>query len=194
MGPVAQRQSRGLIIPWSLVRIQPGPVWNLRKHKDLRKQRRVRNSRNKKSLSKSCFPKPTLTPTWRRWSRPGRSCRPIPSGRFYCCWNASETRGGLGQRRGESATRIVPVACRQAASGPTGPGRAPDLSERAIGEHCGVHHDRVSRVRRQLAESATSPLPQTRTGKDGKEYPVLPSPRATDDATKFADWVAYYLT
>src|SRR5262245_50769382 len=25
-GPVAQRQSRGLIIPWLLVRIQPGPL------------------------------------------------------------------------------------------------------------------------------------------------------------------------
>ena len=28
-GPVAQRQSRGLIIPWSLVRIQPGPIHHL---------------------------------------------------------------------------------------------------------------------------------------------------------------------
>jgi len=63
----------------------------------------------------------------------------------------------------------------------------PELSNRAIADHVGVHHDLVSASRSQVADSATSnseslakpqklppPPPERRVGLDGKNYPVPP--------------------
>ena len=49
-----------------------------------------------------------------------------------------------------------------------------DLSDRAIADLCGVHHAFVAKNRPQVDTVSTSETqePQTRTGKDGKEYPA----------------------
>ena len=45
--------------------------------------------------------------------------------------------------------------------------RFPKRSDRAIAEKLGIHHDLVASCRRELAESASSPPPATRIGRDG---------------------------
>lgn len=59
----------------------------------------------------------------------------------------------------------------------------PDMSDRAIADACGVHHDMVGAARkRQVADSATRQnLPTTRKGADGRRYPAHP-PRSSDSA------------
>jgi hypothetical protein len=63
-------------------------------------------------------------------------------------------------------------------------------SDAKIAEHCGVHHDTVGIIRRQLAESASSPAaaaaisPAKRVGRDGKERPATkakPAPPAKEE-------------
>lgn len=72
---------------------------------------------------------------------------------------------------------------------------------RAIAKKAGVHHDLVSEVRAgmpsgELADSANSP--QTRTGKDGKQYPVkktkaptAPAPEAPADPTPLVNLTSH---
>ena len=51
------------------------------------------------------------------------------------------------------------------------------MSDRAISEMCGVNDTTVASHRKlKVQESRTSTEPQTRTGKDGKSYPVKPKP------------------
>lgn len=69
-------------------------------------------------------------------------------------------------------------------------------SDRKLAREAGVHHDLVGSVRRdlapaeeiQVADSATCPPPKkTRTGNDGKKYPVPePAPRKKQEAKEAA--------
>lgn len=57
----------------------------------------------------------------------------------------------------------------------------------AIAEHCHVSHTFVAKVREERAEEGqvATLQPETRTGKDGKEYPVTkPEPRAKQEPTE----------
>jgi ParB-like chromosome segregation protein Spo0J len=56
----------------------------------------------------------------------------------------------------------------------------PNLSDRAIAQHCGVHHETVADVRRGASGGENRHLPaQPRVGLDGKTYPARrPEPRA----------------
>jgi hypothetical protein len=53
----------------------------------------------------------------------------------------------------------------------------PNLSDRAIAEHCGVGHPLVAEIRRQVEEIPPDSQLGPRTGKDGKKYPPPPSRR-----------------
>ena len=57
----------------------------------------------------------------------------------------------------------------------------PDLSDEAIGQHCGVHRQTVLKVRHDTVQVVEDRQPHTRTGTDGKKYPV-PTPRAKSPA------------
>ena len=52
------------------------------------------------------------------------------------------------------------------------------MSDRAISDLCGVHHDFVSRMRKEQVSlnDTSTPAPTHRQGKDGKSYPVKPKP------------------
>jgi hypothetical protein len=56
----------------------------------------------------------------------------------------------------------------------------PSMSDRAIAQHCGVHHETVADVRRGASGGENRHLPaQPRVGLDGKTYPARrPEPRA----------------
>lgn len=68
----------------------------------------------------------------------------------------------------------------------------PELSDRLLAEHAGVSFALIASARKQVQEYCTSPPadapaaspaePPTRTGKDGKAYPVRPKPAAPKDA------------
>lgn len=55
----------------------------------------------------------------------------------------------------------------------------PDMSDRAIAEHCGVSNPFVSEMRRQVLTVNTSAA-STRTGRDGKEYPARREKKRTE--------------
>ena len=54
----------------------------------------------------------------------------------------------------------------------------PTASQQAIANHCGVHVDLVRDVRRDLESGGRIPTTSTRSGRDGKSYPVPPPPPA----------------
>lgn len=68
------------------------------------------------------------------------------------------------------------------------------LSDRAIAQHCGVGHPLVARLRADQVESdSTCDPPVTRTGRDGKRYPVAEKARKTQvdtDPEPEDEWAA----
>lgn len=99
-------------------------------------------------------------------------CEVVAGTRDEAVWLATGANRAHGLRRTNADKRRaveMALACR------------PDASDRVIAEHCGVHHDLVGSVRRQLADSAScNAKPAARTGKDGKtrSLPARPEPAA----------------
>lgn len=61
----------------------------------------------------------------------------------------------------------------------------PDMSDRAVADHCGVGHPLVAEVRRQVEESSTSKPTAKRAGRDGKSYPAASAKKSNPEpATK----------
>lgn len=60
----------------------------------------------------------------------------------------------------------------------------PEMSDRALADHCGVGHPLVAEVRRQVEESSTSKSPGKRAGKDGKSYPAKPAASKSEPTPK----------
>jgi len=85
----------------------------------------------------------------------------VSDARWFAC-GANRTHGL--RRTNADKRRAVEMALKE----------HPEKSDRAIAEHVGVHHDTVAGVRAQVADSATCQNTGTRTGADGKRYPVPP--------------------
>jgi hypothetical protein len=76
-------------------------------------------------------------------------------------WYAFGANKAHGLRRtNEDKRRAVQAALRM----------KPEKSDRAIADHCGVHHDTVSEYRKRLSDSDSQPA--VRIGRDGKQHPA----------------------
>ena len=90
-------------------------------------------------------------------------------------WNSSDARecpfltfsargnGSVGEfHTNPDKHRAVEIALRE----------YPGLSSRQIAEMCGVHHTFVEHLRPEQVATVATSEPETRTGRDGKQYPA----------------------
>jgi hypothetical protein len=93
----------------------------------------------------------------------------LEDARWLCC---SANKKNALKRTTEDKQKAVDLALRL----------RPDLTDRAIADHCGVDHKTVGKHREALVSGGEIPHLKERTGRDGRSHPADRQPASADEA------------